>query len=223
MTLPSLIENSPLLNLGGIIDRREDRQVADFTEFITETRARRGERLMRPVLRDDDPIVREIRRAVLARRLIAHGVRTEWISRLTGLTRNRLATVRRRLMVVDDMRPRGPARGALEIFRSSGTGRTEAAALISLGITGALFPASPETSVTAHDPLEQGERLCETVEAYQAIFPRSRVELEDFLLLYRAVAVNHSLLRETCRRCRCLILVEPFVGPRECWHCAPEP
>jgi hypothetical protein len=215
--------NSPHLNLGEIIDRGEGHKVADFTEFIAETRARRGERVMRPELRDDDPIVREIRRAVLARRLIAHGVRTEWISRLTGLTRSRLATVRRRLMVLDDMRPRGPARGALEIFRSSGAGRTEAAALISLGITGELFPASPDISVTAHDLLEHSERLCETFEAYQAIFPRSRAELEDFLLLYRAVAVNRSLLRETCRRCRCVILIEPFVGPRECWHCSPEP
>src|SRR6266404_3113022 len=63
---------------------------------------------MRPQLQDD-PILRESRRATLARRLISHGVRTEMIGRLTGLTRSRLATLRRRLMVADETRLRGPA------------------------------------------------------------------------------------------------------------------
>ena len=53
---------------------------------------------MRPQLQDD-PILRESRRVTLVRRLISHGVRTEMIGRLTGLTRNRLATVRRRSIV----------------------------------------------------------------------------------------------------------------------------
>jgi len=51
---------------------------------------RGGEEVMRPQLQDD-PILRESRRATLARRLISHGVRTEMIGQLTGLTRNRLA------------------------------------------------------------------------------------------------------------------------------------
>ena len=81
---------------------------------------------MRPQLQDD-PILRESRRATLARRLIYHGVRTEMIGRLTGLTRNRLATLRRRLMVADETRLRGPARSAMEVFRGSALGRTEGA------------------------------------------------------------------------------------------------
>lgn len=167
----------------------------------------------------DDPILRENRRATLARRLISHGVRTEMIGRLTGLTRNRLATVRRRLMVADEMRLRGPARSALEVFRGS-LGGSEGAALISLGLaTGLLDTAHTET----FDPLEQAERLCDTYEAYRAVIPQTRVELEDFILLYRAVAVSHSLLPDSCRSCRCLILVEPFESRRECWHCSPRP
>lgn len=171
---------------------------------------------MRPQLQDD-PILRESRRATLARRLLSHGLRTEMIGRLTGLTRNRLATVRRRLMVADEMRLRGPVRTALDVFRGS-LGRSEGAALISLGVTAGLIK-------TAHadtfDPLEQAERLCDTYEAYRAVIPETRAELEDFLLLYRAVAVSHSLLPDTCRSCRCLILVEPFEIRRECSHCNP--
>lgn len=174
---------------------------------------------MRPQLQDD-PILRESRRATLARRLISHGVRTEMIGRLTGLTRNRLATVRRRLMVADEMRLRGPVRSALEVFRSSALGRAEGAALISLGVAAGLIK-------TAHadtfDPLEQAERLCDTYEAYRAVIPETRAELEDFLLLYRAVAISQSLLPDSCRSCRCLILVEPFEIRRECCHCNPHP
>src|SRR6266404_3113021 len=73
---------------------------------------------MRPQLQDD-PILRESRRATLARRLISHGVRTEMIGRLTGLTRSRLATLRRRLMVAAETRLRGPVRSAMDVFGGS--------------------------------------------------------------------------------------------------------
>ena len=171
---------------------------------------------MRPQLQDD-PILREVRRATLARRLISHGVRTEMIGRLIGLTRNRLATVRRRLMVADEMRPRGPVRSALDVFRGSALGRTEGAALISLGLAAKLFDSAQADE--AFDPLEHAEWLCDAYEAYRAVIPESRAELEDFILLYRAITVSHSLLIKTCRTCRCLILVTPFEGRRECWHC----
>ena len=172
---------------------------------------------MRPQLQGD-PFLREARRATLARRLICHGVRTEMIGRLTGLTRNRLATVRRRLMVADEMRPRGPVRSALDVFRGSALGRTEGAALISLGLAARLFDSAHADE--AFDPLEHAERLCDTYEAYRAVIPESRAELEDFILLYRA-AVSHSLRPDTCRSCRCLILVAPFESRRKCWHCDP--
>lgn len=171
---------------------------------------------MRPQLQDD-PFLREARRATLVRRLICHGVRTKMIGRLTGLTRNRLATVRRRLMVPDGMRLRGPVRSALDVFRGSALGRSEGAALISLGFAARLF-GSTRVDET-FDPLEHAERLCDTYEAYRAVIPESRAELEDFILLHRAITVSHSLLIKTCRTCRCLILVTPFESRRECWHC----
>lgn len=65
------------------------------------------------------------------------------------------------------------------------------------------------------------EQLCDTFDAYCAVFPESRAELEDFLLLYRAVVLRRSLVQETCRRCHCLILVDAAGFVRECGHCNP--
>jgi len=86
-----------------------------------------------------------------------------------------------------------------------------------LGFATALFDTGHSQETL--DPLEQVERLCDTYEAYREVFPGSPAELEDFLLLYRAVTVSRSLLPDTCRTCRCLILVAPFESRRECWHC----
>src|ERR1700733_13589696 len=80
----------------------------------------------------EDPILRENRRSELARRLISHGVRTDLISKLTGLTRNRQATVRRRLMVPDEARLRGHSRSPLGVFFASSPARAEGAALAPL-------------------------------------------------------------------------------------------
>src|ERR1700724_2569079 len=82
--------------------------------------------------RNDDSVAREIRCFDLARRLIFHEVRTQTISKLTGLSRNRLAKLRHRLMVSDDARHRGPPPRSLDVFLRTARGRTEAAALAAL-------------------------------------------------------------------------------------------
>ena len=51
--------------------------------------------------RKDDSVIRELRSLELARRLIFHEVRTVTIGKITGLSRNRLAALRRRLKVAE--------------------------------------------------------------------------------------------------------------------------
>src|SRR6202012_4637533 len=80
----------------------------------------------------DDAILRENRRSELARRLISHSLPTRLIAQLTGLTRNRQATVRRRLMVRDKTRRRGPKLSSLERFLGTPRARMEGAALARL-------------------------------------------------------------------------------------------
>lgn len=166
-----------------------------------------------------DPILRENRRSELARRLISHGVRTDLICKLTGLTRNRQATVRRRLMVPDKARLRGPTRSPLSVFFASAQARAEGAALASLC---SLFEIPIEPNVPSMPKIVSltfGERLCETYEAYCACYPRTEVQLEELIALRSSLADGDFIRLEKCRNCKCLILIDRFDGNRECWHC----
>jgi len=160
----------------------------------------------------EDAILRENRRSELARRLILHGVRTQIISRLTGLTRNRLATVRRRLMVRDESRLRGPARSPLKVFLGNSRARAEGAALASL--------LSRFQIRLSNGSLEHAEGLCEAYEAYRACCPTTQVQLEELIMLRSLLAKGDVIQLGKCRRCKCFILVDRFDGKRECSHCS---
>jgi len=81
----------------------------------------------------EDVILRECKRTLLARRLILHGVRTNIITQLTGMTRGRLNTLRRRrLMIPGKARYRGTAKSALTVFLSEPLARAEGAAIATL-------------------------------------------------------------------------------------------
>jgi hypothetical protein len=56
--------------------------------------------------RKDDSVIRELRCFELARRLIFYEVRTQTISKFTGLSRNRLETLRRRQRMLAVAAPR---------------------------------------------------------------------------------------------------------------------
>jgi hypothetical protein len=168
----------------------------------------------------DDPILRENRRSELARRLISHGVRTRNITRLTGLTRNRLATVRRRLMVGDKTRPRGPARSSLEIFLGTPRARSEGAALVCLCAAFEIPIDRNAASLPAIVSLQFTERLCETYEAFRACFPETRIELEELILLRSSIGNGDEVRLGNCRTCKGLILLAPFEGTRRtCASC----
>jgi hypothetical protein len=170
----------------------------------------------------DDPILRENRRSEVARRLIAHGVRTKLITRLTGLTRNRLATVRRRLMVRDKARRRGPTKSSLQIFIGSSRARAEGAALVSLCAVFGLPVERHGLSVPTIVSLDFTERLCEIYEAYRACFPQTEMELEELVMLRDTLVLGDELQLGKCRLCKSLILVDPFDGThRHCSQCDP--
>ena len=167
----------------------------------------------------DDPILRENRRSALARRLILHGVRTRIVSRLTGLSRNRLATIRRRLMVSNETRPRGPTRRALKVFLCSSKARMEGAALASLFSEFQIPFAGSAHVQPGATPVELGERLCETYEAYRACCPRSNIQLEELVALRNSLATGDTIRVGRCRSCKCLILIDRYNGSCGCSHC----
>ena len=83
--------------------------------------------------RKDDSVVRELRGFELARRLIFHEVRTETISKLTGLSHNRLddlATTSEESRMMNAIAGPRPARSMYSCAPSRG--RTEGAAVAAL-------------------------------------------------------------------------------------------
>jgi hypothetical protein len=171
----------------------------------------------------DDAILRENRRTELARRLISHGLPTMLIAQLTGLTRNRQATVRRRLMVRDKTRRRGPKLSSLERFLGTPRARMEGAALARLCELFDIGIDAQAASLPSMVSLSFTERLCEAFEAYRACFPTSEVELEELLLLRSSLAKGAEIRLGRCRTCKGLMLVNPFNGiERTCPHCSPE-
>src|ERR1700730_5380104 len=63
-----------------------------------------------------DPDDRDLRRLQLTKRLVGHQARPQTIYRLTGYTRHRLATLRRRWRVSQGSRHRGPAPTSYSAF-----------------------------------------------------------------------------------------------------------
>jgi Flagellar transcriptional activator (FlhC) len=165
--------------------------------------------------RKDDSVIRELRCFELARRLIFHEVRTETISKLTGLSRNRLATLRRRLMVSDDARHRGPSPRSLDVLLRTSRGRTEGAALA------ALFPLFKNpTAVKATTSLDEGEQACAIYDAYLAYYPQSTVQFEELMLLKRSLAKGDLVELGLCRLCKGLIINHRIDDYRPtCSHC----
>jgi hypothetical protein len=172
---------------------------------------------------DDSALQRENRRVALGSRLLSHGVRTTSISRLTGLTRNQLETLRHRLGVPSRLRRRGPTPTSVDVFLKEPILRCEAAALAALCMAFELpalereLASLPATFIS----LEYGQRLCEMYEAYRACYPKTHVELEELIMLREQLAKADRVALGRCRSCRCLVLVDRFNGGRNCWHCDP--
>jgi hypothetical protein len=164
--------------------------------------------------RNDDSVAREIRCFELARRLIFHEVRTQTISKLTGLSRNRLATLRHRLEVAEDARRRGPPPRSLDVFLRTSRGRTEGAAVA------ALFPLFKSPTSIKSSSLDEGEQTCNIYDAYLAYYPQSSVRFEELLLIKRSLAKGDLLELNLCRVCKGLIMNNRSERARcTCSHC----
>lgn len=172
----------------------------------------------------EDVILRECKRTLLARRLILHGVRTHIITRLTGMTRGRLDTLRRRrLMIPDKARCRGTAKSALTVFLREPLARAEGAAIAALF---AVFeiPIEPRApSIPKRVSLPFVDRLCTTYEAYCACYPRTKVQLEEIIDLRGTLARGDRMRLGICRGCNCLLVIDRYHGSLGCVHCGAKP
>ncbi len=163
---------------------------------------------------------RDLRRRQLAHRLVRHQARTQTISRLTGLSRHQLATLRQRWGVSNEIRPRGPVPKSLAVFHSTARVRSEAAVLAAfLRVLANTADASHGTHVRASG-VSFGERLCEVYEAYVACFPAAKVGFEGLALLARGLDKAELIALSNCARCEAAILIDLLgTGRHLCAHC----
>jgi hypothetical protein len=169
----------------------------------------------------DDPFSRDLKRIEVARRMVLHQARTQTIVNFTNLTRNRLATLRRRWCVPDDSRRRGPPPRSLGAFLRTPWARSEAAAIISLCLALEALPnRSSNSEAAAITRLEIADRLCEVYEAFRTWIPNSTIEFEELLLLATELANGNLIKLSTCRGCKSATLIFACGIPRRnCPHC----
>ena len=146
--------------------------------------------------------------------------RTQTIVSYTHLTRNRLATLRRRWCVPDESRRRGPPPRSLDAFLRTPCARSEAAAIVSLCIALEALPNQPcRSEVSPLPPLEMADRLCDAMEAFRTWIPNSTIEFEELLLLATELATGNLINLSICRSCKSAILVFRYGRRRTCMRC----
>lgn len=171
----------------------------------------------------EDVVLRESRRTLLARRLLLHGVRTQFVTRLTDLTEDRQRTLRRRLGISGDSRLRGNPRNPVTLFLSTSLSRAEAAAVAAL-LWVFEIPIEPKASaIPEHVSFAFGDRLCDTYEAYCTCYPRTKVTIDEIIELRKKLARGDRMRLGVCRDCQCLLLIDRNDASLECLHCGAVP
>ena len=171
-----------------------------------------------------DPVEREIRALILVKQLLRLEVRTVLITKLTGVPRNRLAALRRRLAVSPDERPRGHARWRVETFVTTSEQRFASSALGALLLLMDLVDPEGGPGPCTTDRLGVAERLVDAYEFVHSRYPDLEFDFEDFVQL-RTMLVRRELLEfSRCARCKAPIVIERNDRRhRCCWLCEETP
>jgi hypothetical protein len=169
----------------------------------------------------DDRLGGYFRRYQLALRMMAHGARSQTVCAWSGLTRDQLVTQRQRWGFDPDERRRGPAPTALHVFFKSKRHRSEAALFASMcRIVGAITARSGKAAAERLPSLENGELLCEALEAFREWRPDAELEFEHAVLLTSGVVQAESVTLGECSDCHAATLSD---GSRRlytnCGHC----
>jgi hypothetical protein len=173
----------------------------------------------------DDRYGRDLRRYNLALRLIRHEARTHTICDWTGLTEQRVGSIRRGEFsskpAAAPPRHRGPSpRLVVRFLRATRLG-VEAATAAGLCRTLGVLPSHRLANAVRTLPtLGRGERLCEAFERYREFIPRSNMTLEGLVLLLTALAQGDELYLGNCGNCGGVIVVDRLsLTRRICNYC----
>jgi hypothetical protein len=157
----------------------------------------------------DDRLGGYFRRYQLAIRMMSHGARTQTVCRWSGLTPDQMTTQRRRWGFDPDERRRGPAPSAFHVFFKSKRHRCEAALFASMcRILGATTARLGKEAAERLPSLENGELLCEALEAFREWQPDAELDFEHALLLATGVVRAEYVALCQCSDCRGATLIE---------------
>lgn len=156
------------------------------------------------------------RRIHLGLRLMMHGARAQTASDLSGLTLDRLVTLRKRWMPGADDGFRGPPPTSYQPFFRSAL--KESQATIFVGIHRMVgFDTSTRN-------LEAGEKLCEAYEIYREWEPDSPLEFDHAVLLAAGAIKGEEIELSGCNECSCALLIDKRGKPRtSCARCRNRP
>jgi hypothetical protein len=160
----------------------------------------------------EDRYTRDLRRLHLARRLIRHEVRTQWICDCTELSDKRIRNLFHSYDAATGcvIRRRGRSPTALAPFLRAPL-RAEASASGGLARAFGLIPAEPSSHSAAQSPdLETGERYVDAFDLFRKVAPQSTLKMDQFITLVQALAEGEELQLGHCLNCHGTLVIDPL-------------
>jgi hypothetical protein len=169
---------------------------------------------------DDARFDRYYRRIQLGLRLLSHGARAQTASDWSGLTPDRLITLKRRWLPDAGDGFRGPPPTSYQPFFRSAVRLSHATVFASI------HQALCHRTVPHGKPwdllpgLENGERLCTAYEIFREWEPDSDLEFDQAVLLARGTSKSDDIELFRCLHCRSAMLIDKWARRREiCGAC----
>lgn len=172
----------------------------------------------------DERFDRHYRRMQLGLRLLSHGARTQTACEWSGLTPDRLNTLKRRWLPGAGDGFRGPAPTSFHPHLRSITRAVHAS--LFTGIYQALYRYDKPDGSPAelHPTLENGELLCEAYEVFRVWASESDMEFDQAVLLARGVADADIVELVKCPKCEGVVFIDKLARRRElCSDCRRRP
>jgi len=157
----------------------------------------------------EDRVGRELKRYVVAARMVSHEARTQTICAYTGLTREKTKTLRKGWNVGPKRRHRGPSPTSLKAFFRSVRMHDEASCIaVYCRFLGAVTAQRIENAARYFPNLTSGERLCDVFEAHRTLFPKSEINFEQTVLIAVGLAQGDVIGLGRCTSCQRTILID---------------
>lgn len=168
----------------------------------------------------DERFDRYYRRIQLGLRLLSHGARAQTASEWSGLTPDRLVTLKRRWMPGADDGFRGPAPTSFKPFFRSGLRASHAALFASIHRVVGLGSKARTEAGDLPPRLDNGERLCEAFEIYREWAPDTDMEFDQAVLLATGTANSEEIQLTQCSSCYRALLIDKLARHRDtCVRC----